>query len=110
LIGIVISLLPGSFNLKRSELHAFALGQLILEHSIHSAASRTLVQRSPQLCQQRFIAGSHNLNVTLNRVPHPATQAEFSRLTLHKPAEANALNSAFDEEMKHHMQDYARLM
>jgi hypothetical protein len=110
LIGIVIGLLPGSFNLKRSELRAFALGQLILEHSVHSAASRTLVQCNLQLCQRCFIAGSHNFNITLVRVPHPATKAKFSRLTLHKPAEANALNSAFDEEMKHHMQDYARLM
>jgi hypothetical protein len=54
------------------------------------------VQCNPQLCQQCFIAGSHNFNVTLVRVPHPAAKAKFSRLTLHKPAEANALNSAFD--------------
>jgi hypothetical protein len=70
--------------------------------SINAAASRTLSQGNLQLREQRFIARGHKLNVSLVGVLHPAAESKLSRLPLHKPAEANTLNTTFDQEMEDH--------
>jgi len=88
--------------LKCSKLRAFALEQFVFQYSIDAASARSLAQRSLQLSQQIGFASGHNLNVSLIGVPHPAAQTKLSRLPLHKPAKANSLNSALDEEMQHH--------
>jgi hypothetical protein len=70
--------------------------------SINSAASRTLSQGNPQLCEQSLFARGYNFNVSLIGVLHPAAQTKFSRLAMHEPAKANTLYTAFDQEMEDH--------
>ncbi len=71
-------------------------------NSVNAAASRTFSQGNLQLRKQHFIARGHNLNVSPVGVLHPAAESKFSRLPLHKPAEANTLHTAFDQEMENH--------
>ena len=99
LIGFVINVLPGSFNLKWSELRAFALGQFMFNDGIDAAAARTLVQRNLQLGQNIWFASGDDLNVAVVGVADPAAQAKLRRFPLHKPAEADALHAAFYKVM-----------
>ena len=47
-------------------------------------------------------AGGHNFDVAVFGVAHPAAQVEFAGFALDKPAKANTLHTALNEEMKNH--------
>jgi hypothetical protein len=60
------------------------------------------MQRSFQLRQVFRAARRNNLHMAIFGIPNPPAQANLCRLSLHKPAKSDALNSAFDKVMAHH--------
>jgi len=76
----------------------------MFDDAIHTAAAWPALQTRSKLIEIACLAGSNNFHVTLLGVAHPAAQLKLAGLAMHKPAEANALHAALNEEVKHHSQ------
>ncbi len=70
-----------------------------LVNVIDTAAARPTMQNRAQCLQIGLRARSHDLDLALFGIAHPATQIERRGLPLHEPPEADALHPAANEEM-----------
>ncbi len=81
---------------------ASLLVEMVLDEAIDAAAARAAAKAGAQLGQVIGLAGGNHFHVAVFGVAHPAAQVELAGLALHKPAEADALHAALNEEMKNH--------
>src|SRR5579875_3599459 len=85
----VINVLPGSFNAKRTERLGFCCVQLMGDHGIDAAATRSFAQRLSEFGERLRVARSKNFHMPVLGVAHPAVQLEGCRFAMHEPAEPN---------------------
>jgi hypothetical protein len=94
--------LPGSFNLKWSQVLGFLLGEFVLDDLIDAAAPRSFIESLSQGGQVPRIARGDNLYMAVFGVSHPAAQPNCSSLAMHIPAKPHSLHTPFDEIMPNH--------
>ena len=76
----------------------------MLDHPIDAAPARPFAQGDAQFSKTFFIAAGDDFDIAIFGVAHPAPKAQLAGLAMHKPAEADTLHAAFDEEVKDHNQ------
>ncbi len=79
---------------------SLALGEVMLDNAVDAAAARAASQARTQLAQVVGLAGGNHLHVAVFGVAHPAAQVQLRGLALHKPAKADPLHAALDEEVE----------
>jgi len=88
--------------LKGCEVFGFILGQSVFDDAVDARASRAAAQADAKLVKVAGVACRHDFNIAILGVAHPSAQLELCGLALDKPAEADALHAALNEEMKNH--------
>jgi hypothetical protein len=71
-------------------------------HGIHAASTRAAAECGAQSIQIRRWTSRDHFYVSVFGVAHPAVKAQRARFTVHKPAEADALDTSFDEIVSDH--------
>jgi hypothetical protein len=69
---------------------------------IHATTTRAAVKARPKLGNVLRFARCDHLYIAVFCVTHPAAKFELAGFALHKPAKANTLHAAFNQEMKDH--------
>src|SRR5665213_1347187 len=100
--GVGMRLLPGSFDLESAEGFGFAFGEFVFNDSVDAAAARALVQLRAEVGEVFARAGCEDFDVAGVDVADPAVKAELGGFAVDEPAEADALDSAADEEVEDH--------
>jgi hypothetical protein len=97
-----LQLLPGAFDYKGFEGCAFALGEGVFVDLVDAAAARSMAEFGAEMAEGFFVAGDHDLDVTVFGVANPAAEGEFAGFAMDEPAEADTLDASFNEEVEDH--------
>lgn len=98
-----IPFLPGSLNPERAEAFGFGLIQCVFDKPVHTASARTGAQTCAKVVEVVRLARCDDFHVPVFGISNPAAQLQFAGLAMDKPAEANPLHAALNEEMKDHL-------
>jgi hypothetical protein len=94
--------LPCAFNTEGIKRSCFAFVEHVLQDAIDTAAARAAAKARAQIIQIFGHAGGNYLHITLFCIAYPAAKIQLTGLTVNKPTEANALDTAANEKVKHH--------
>jgi hypothetical protein len=93
---------PRAVNAEGAEGFGFPLIEKMLDDVIDTASAGAAAQAGAEFGEVAVIAGGDNFHVAIFGIADPAAQVEFAGFAMHEPAEADALNSALNEEVKNH--------
>jgi hypothetical protein len=74
----------------------------MFDQAVDPASAWTSAQAGAQLGQFGFVAVGNYFNIAVFGVANPAAQIKFAGFAVHIPAEADALHTTLNEEMKNH--------
>ena len=81
------------------EAIGFFVSQRVLDDAVDTSASRTAAQADAKLVEIAGLSCRYDFYFAIFGVAHPSAQLELGSLTLHKPAEADPLHAALNQEM-----------
>ncbi len=76
--------------------------QHVFDEPVDTASAGPRVQALAQLAQVLWQTRRKHLHVAFFGIAYPAAKAQLVSLSLHKPAKANSLHAALNQEMKDH--------
>jgi hypothetical protein len=95
-------LLPGSFDCKWAELLGLVVLKFVFEYLVDTASARPLAQLLGEFGEFSWAARGNYFNVASLGILHPSAQANLGGFAMDEPAEADALDAAFDEKVFDH--------
>ena len=93
---------PCAIDFERTETFSLVIGQRVLDDAVDARAARPFAEAGAKLIQVARFASGNYFHVAVLSVAHPSAQIQFARLALHKPAKADTLHAALNEEMNNH--------
>ncbi len=99
---VTIGRLPGAFDAEGFEAVGFLFVEVVFEDEVNAAAARTAMEAQAQFGEIFGSARGDDLDIPFFSVANPAGEAQFTRLAVNEPAEADTLNATLNEKMKNH--------
>ncbi len=100
--ALLTAVLPRAVDAEGAQGIGFLFLEKVFDDVIDAAAAGAASQAGAEFGEVAVVAGGNYFDVAVFGVADPAAQVEFAGLAVHEPAEADALNSALNEEMKNH--------